>query len=551
MMTKKCRKKSVAEHMTRQNELVGTSRFKPTPRRMQCKSTRMATKSHRVRTLIIKYGELKKLIRTGHLEKINDVDEDCFVSPVVITVKSDKSVKIALDSRKLNDSCIKMRPHMPNMEELLNQISVEITRDRTTQLFMSKIDLDYAYGQMKLSEETSRQCVFALTGGNFSGYYRFKKGFYGLADIPTIFQEKIDRTLEYCTPAWLDNIIIVTRGSKQDHEKKLFDVLDKLEKAGYRASKKKSEFFMKETKWLGHEINENGIKPNDEKVEAILKLKLPENTKDLKSFLGAIQYMAKFLPKLSEQTDRLRKLLKKSEPWIWGPEQETDFNRIKQMLTEGPCLAHYAKDKDNMVTTDASKTGLGKTLWQKQDDGNIKPIAYGSRYLNDTEKNYSIGELELLAVVWGLENFRFHLYGKKVYLYIGHQALEPLIKRNRCNKQYSARLTRWLDRLAHFDIAIQHTAGSNLKFTDYLSRNPVEGATPEDKNDEEYVIIMLSEQAKLNAKYGQSFADQSDTSKRVTETENGRSENKIEQQNNQSQASRLFENKRREQNKPK
>ena len=78
--------------------------------------------------------------------------------------------------------------------------------------------------------------------------------------------------------------IVVTRGSKQDHEKKLFDVLDKLENAGYRASKKKSEFFMKETKWLGHEINENGMKPNGEKVEAILKLKALENTKDLKSF---------------------------------------------------------------------------------------------------------------------------------------------------------------------------------------------------------------------------------------------------------------------------
>ena len=126
---------------------------------------------------------------------------------------------------------------MPNVEELLNQISVEITRDRRAQLFISKIDLDYAYGQMKLSEKTSRQCVFALTGGNFSGYYRFKKMFYGLADIPTIFQEKSDWTLEYCTPTWLDDIIIVTRGSKQDHEKKRFDVLDKLEKAGYRATK--------------------------------------------------------------------------------------------------------------------------------------------------------------------------------------------------------------------------------------------------------------------------------------------------------------------------
>ena len=77
---------------------------------------------------------------------------------------------------------------------------------------------------------------------------------------------------------------------------------------------------MNETKWLGHEINENGIKPNEEKVEAILKLKAPENTKDLISFLGAIQYMAKFLPKFSERTDRFRKLLKKNEPWKWGPE---------------------------------------------------------------------------------------------------------------------------------------------------------------------------------------------------------------------------------------
>ena len=78
------------------------------------------------------------------------------------------------------------------------------------------------------------------------------------------------------------------------------------------------------------------------------------------------------------------------------------------MLTETPCLAHHAKDTENIVTTDASKTGLGITLWQKQDNGEIKPIAFGCRYLNDTEKNYSIGEHDLLAVVWGLEKFRFY-----------------------------------------------------------------------------------------------------------------------------------------------
>ena len=207
------------------------------------------------------------------------------------------------------------------------------------------------------------------------------------------------------------------------------------------------------------------------------------------------------------------------------------------MLTEEPGLAHYAKDKDNIVTTDASKTGLGITLWQKQVDGELKPIAFGSRLLNDTEKNYSIGELELLAVVRGLEKLRFYLYGKKVFLYTDHQALEPLIKRNRCNKQYSARLTRWLDRPAHFDISVQPIAGSNLKFTDFLSRNPVEGATTENMYDEQYVINVLTEQAKLNSKYRRIFTNQSQ------QTPNSKTmrEHKL---NNQSEANRIFEKKR-------
>ena len=300
---------------------------------------------------------------------------------------------------------------------------------------------------------------------------------------------------------------------------------------------------MNRIKWLGHEVDENGIKPNEEKIEVIQKLKRPEITKELKSFLGAIKYIAKFLPKLSEQTDRLRKLLKKNEPWIWGDEQQKDFKKIKQMLTEGPCLAHYAKDKDNIVTTDASTTGLGITLWQKQDDGNRKPIAFGSRYLNDTEKKYSIGELELLAVVRGLEKFRFYLYRKKVYLYTDHQALEPLINRNRSNRQYSARLTRWLERLTYFNISIQHIAGSILKFTDYLSRNSVGGATPEEIYDEEYVINILTEQAKLNIKYGPIFADQSECKKLKTEIKNDIAEEQIEKCGSQSHTSRTFENK--------
>ena len=112
-------------------------------------------------------------------------------------------------------------------------------------MFVSKFDLDFAYGQKKLSTETDRQCVFAITGATFSGYHYFKRGFYGLADIAKIFQGKRDRRLENCTQAWLYDMIVVTRGDKQEHEKTIFDVLNILEKACYRAGKRTSEFFMK------------------------------------------------------------------------------------------------------------------------------------------------------------------------------------------------------------------------------------------------------------------------------------------------------------------
>ena len=118
-----------------------------------------------------------------------------------------------------------------------------------------------------------------------------------------------------------------------------------------------------------------------------------------------------------------------------------------------------------------------------------------------------------------------------------------MIKRNRSNHQYSARLTKWLDLLAHFDITVQHIASRNLSFTDCLSRNPVGGAPTESKYDEEYVINILIERAKLNAKYGSLFDSQSECSKQDTETKQNPSENKNEQSNDQLHQNKTFHNK--------
>ena len=441
-------------------------------------------------------------MKQGHIEKANNIDENCFVSPAVITVKKDKSVEIALDSRKLNEITIKRKAQMPNMEELISRISRKNADGPADEIWISKFDLNYAYGQLLLSREARNLCIFAVTGGNFTGYYRFLKGFYGLADIPTIFQEKNDQTLENKHPAWLDDRIVVTKGSKEQHKKELVDVLTRLENAGYRLSESKSEFFKTEIEWIGHKIDQNGIRPLQDKLMAKRNLKQPNNEKELKSFLGAIQYLSKYIDNLSAQTDSLRQLLKKDTEWLWTEEHTRAFENLKQKITEIPCLAHYNSDYQNVITTDASTKGLGATLWQEQPDGKLKPIGFASRFLSDTEKKYAINELELLAVVWGLEHFRLYIYGKPIKLLTDHQALEPLIKRNRSNRTYSARLTRWLDRLAHFTINVNHIAGKHLALTDYLSRNPSAPPQTDDVYDEEYVINNILPHYKFISKHG-------------------------------------------------
>ena len=119
----------------------------------------------------------------------------------------------------------------------------------------TKLDFDYAYDQIKLDENTKNLCIFTVTGGEFTGYYRFLERFYGLADIPTIFQERIDTTLEHKHPAKLDDIIIDAKGSIDEHATYVRETMKKLEQAGYRLNPKKCEFFKKEIEWVGHKTN--------------------------------------------------------------------------------------------------------------------------------------------------------------------------------------------------------------------------------------------------------------------------------------------------------
>ena len=189
--------------------------------------------------------ELEKLLKEGHIKKLDKCTSDCFIAPIVITVKKDNSIKLALDAKPINRQLYKNKYQMPNVDELIDGVSQIITSASEGSLYFTVLDLKYAYSQIRLTAETAKQCNFNIVGGNATGTYRFLTGFYGLADMPAEFQKAMDRTLNYSknTFCFLDDILIVSKGEAKDHEKLVRNVLQKLDDENLALKISKCEFF--------------------------------------------------------------------------------------------------------------------------------------------------------------------------------------------------------------------------------------------------------------------------------------------------------------------
>ena len=349
----------------------------------------------------------------------------------------------------------------------MDEIAMKSSELKTTEgtLYFSKIDLKYAYSQLPLHPETQKHCNFNILGGNATGTYRFLNGFYGLADLPATFQKMMDTTLDGLdsTNAFLDDIIIKTKGTIEKHENEIDKALKRLDQENLALSLHKCEFGLTEITWLGYKINSGGITPIKRKTDAIIQLENPKTLKQLRSFMGSIHHLVKFIPNLAALSAPLRPLLTKPtyktpKKLEWEEIHTSAFNKIKQAIQTIVEQKHFDTNCQTRVKCDASKEGLGACLEQRQNDI-WQPIAYASRFLNKNEQRYRINELELLAVVWSLEQFKYYLYGSHFTLQTDHQALLSALKNNRGNKTNQSRLTRWVDRLLPFHFKVEHIAG--------------------------------------------------------------------------------------------
>ena len=238
----------------------------------------------------------------------------------------------------------------------------------------------------------------------------------------------------YC---FLDDIIVVSKGNKKSHLKYVYKCLQKLDADNLRINLSKCHFAKHQIHWLGFTLLQNGVKPIESKTAAIAKIKAPKTLKQLRSILGSVHHLGKFIPNLAKICHPLRPLLKKSEKFLWTDIHQKYFEYIKTVIANAAENTHFNPTLETRIKRDASRQGLGAALEQLDCDG-WKTLAFASCFLNNTEKLYSINELELLGVVWAIEYFKNYLFWKNFTVLTDHRALLSVLKSHRSNKSFNS-----------------------------------------------------------------------------------------------------------------
>jgi len=268
---------------------------------------------------------------------------------------------------------------------------------------------------------------------------------------------------------------------EKEHQERLTAVLRCIQDSGIKIHRNKCQFHVPSTEYLGFIKNGQGIHKTNDKVKAVQSAKVPENVKELQSFLGFVTFYGGFIRNLATIAEPLYQLLNKDVEWNWTEHCQKSFERIKAEITSPNFLTHFRADLPVKLVCDASQVGVGAVLAHEMPDGTERPIAYASRLLNKAERNYSQIEKEGLALVYGVKKFHIYLYGRKDFkLVTDHKPLLAIVgPKSGLPTLVAARLQRWAITLAAYNYTLEYRPTTKMGNADALSRLPVDKA-PED-----------------------------------------------------------------------
>jgi hypothetical protein len=395
-------------------------------------------------------------------------------SPVFFIKKKDGSLRLVQDYRMLNEMTVKNKYPLPLIPELINQL-------RGAKYF-TKLDVRWGFNNVHIKEGDEWKAAFRTNRGLF----KLLVMFFGLTNSPATFQTMmneifIDMILEGMVVVYLDDILIFTK-TLDEHRQVTHRVLGRLAEHELFLRPEKCKFEKTRIKYLGLIISEDHVEMDPVKVVGVAEWPQPKNKREVQSFLGFANFYRRFIKDFSHHARPLFDLTRNDQKWKWDTSEATAFQKLKESITSAPVLTTPADNRPFRIEADSSDFATGAVLSQlSAEDEKWHPVAYLSKSLSETERNYEIHDKEMLAIMRALEEWRHFLEGApdKFEIWTDHKNLEYFMSAKKLN----CRQARWSLTLAQFNFVMHHRPGKTMGKSDTLSRRADHGSGSEDNRD--------------------------------------------------------------------
>ncbi|MBS0647573.1 MAG: DDE-type integrase/transposase/recombinase, partial [Verrucomicrobia bacterium] len=395
-------------------------------------------------------------------------------SPVVLVKYEDKSARLCIDYRELNENTVDLRYPTRNLKEVVDRIAGK--------RYLGKIDLYKGYHQIPMDPDSIQLTAFATA----VGLYEYVRLPFGLKNAPAAFQQRMDMIfadlLFRICEIYLDDIIIF--GNTEDEFISNVDtVLQRLTDSKLTAKISKCLFGFKELPFLGFLVSEQGYRMDPARIQAIADMQPPSSKKQLRSYLGLTNYFSAFIPDLAQIARPLYELCHASPGFSWTEVEMAAFQALQERIAHVPALEFINYDEQIYLRTDASDTAVGGVLFQEY-GGTVHVIQFMSKAFGGSEKNWSTIEKEAYALYYCILHCSHYLSGHHFTLQTDHRNLVYL------HRAEVPKLIRWRLRLQEYDFTVEHIPGTSNVVADILSRtcatcSVVRGITAEHKIPEE------------------------------------------------------------------